>query len=62
MIKKKLIIEKARYHDEEGNFILYGYSETLRGCCYRRLFRGTKKECIEKRRCYNATFTKINSC
>lgn len=50
MIKKKLIIEKAKFNDEEGKYILYGYSETEKGSCYRRLFRGTKKECIEKRK------------
>lgn len=50
MIKKKLIIEKAKFNDEEGKYILYGYSETERGSCYRRLFRGTKKECLEKRK------------
>lgn len=49
-IFKKLIIEKTKLEDEEGNYILYGYTETLRGFCYRRLFRGTKKECIEKKR------------
>ena len=48
-MKKRLIIEKAKLEDEEGKFILYGYSETERGCCYRRLFRGTKKACIELR-------------
>lgn len=46
---KKLIIEKAKLDDEEGRFILYGYTETERGFCYRRLFRGTKKECIERK-------------
>lgn len=46
---KRLIIEKAKLEDEEGNYILYGYSETARGFCYRRLFRGTKKECITQR-------------
>lgn len=60
IIKKKLIIEKTKQKDKEkGNFILFGYSESERGSCYRRLFRGTKQECEEQRRCMNATFTKI---
>lgn len=46
IIKKKLIIEKTKQKDKEkGNFILFGYSESERGSCYRRLFRGTRKEC-----------------
>ena len=63
IIKKKLIIEKVKQKDnEEGNFILFGYSESERGSSYRRLFRGTKKACIEKRRCYNASITTTCSC
>lgn len=46
---KKLIIEKAKLKDEEGNFILYGYTETEHGSCYRRLFRGTKRACLEQK-------------
>lgn len=62
IIKKKLIIEKVKQKDnEKGNFILFGYSESERGSSYRRLFRGTKKECIEQRRCYNAAESKIKS-
>lgn len=62
IIKKKLIIEKVKQKDnEEGNFILFGYNESKSGNCYRRLFRGTKKKCIEQRRCYNATESKIKS-
>lgn len=49
-MKKKLIVEKAKLEDEEGKYILYGYTETERGSCFRRLFRGTKKECLEKRK------------
>ena len=50
IIKKKLIIEKTKQKDKEkGNFILFGYSESERGSCYRRLFRGTKQECIKEK-------------
>nr|DAM30810.1 MAG TPA: hypothetical protein [Caudoviricetes sp.] len=48
---KKLIISKAQRKDENGNFILYLYSYTKNGFNFRRIFRGTFKEClIEKRR------------
>lgn len=50
IIKKKLIIEKTNQKDKEkGNYILFGYSESKRGSCYRRLFRGTKNECIKEK-------------
>lgn len=47
---KKLIVEKAKLKDEEGNYILYGYTETEHGSCFRRLFRGTKRACLEQKR------------
>lgn len=47
---KKLFIEKARFNDEEGNYILFGYTQSEKGFCYRRLFRGTKKECTLKKK------------
>lgn len=57
---KKLIVEKVNLMDrlrESGNYILWSYSETERGCNYTRLFRGTKKACIQKRKEIMTTLT-----
>lgn len=48
---KKLIVEKVNLMDrlrESGNYILWSYSETERGCNYTRIFRGTKKHVFKK--------------
>lgn len=61
IIKKKLIIEKVNLKDrlrEKGNYILWGYCESEKGCNYERLHRGTKKECEEKRRCLECNLIK----
>lgn len=48
-VKKLLIVEKSKYPDNEGKYILWLYNETKRGVCWRGLFKGSKKECIEKK-------------
>ena len=50
MIKKKinkLIINKSKYPDEDGNYVLFHYSETNHGCNWRRIFKGSENECLE---------------
>lgn len=48
-VKKLLIVEKSKYPDKDGNYILWSYNKTKCGECWRGLFKGSKKECIEKK-------------
>lgn len=50
MKKKELIVDKSNQPDKEGNHILWLYSKTERGECWRRIFKGTRKECFNKKR------------
>ncbi len=45
--KDKLIIDKSKFPDSDGNYVLFHYSETKRGSNWRGIFKGTKKECLE---------------
>ena len=45
--KDKLVIDKSKFPDEEGNYVLFHYSETERGYNWRGIFKGSKKECLE---------------
>ena len=44
-IKQKLIIEKSNFQ-EDGNYILFLHNSTKRGDCWRRIFKGSRKECL----------------
>ena len=46
----ELKVEKAKFPDNEGNYILYHHSETKRGECWRRIMKGSKKECLAYKR------------
>lgn len=46
-IKKKLIINKSLYEDK---YILFLHNETKHGDGWKRLFKGTRKECINYRK------------
>ena len=46
-MKKQLVIDKSKFPDSEGNYILWLWTKTKRGECWRGLFKGTKKECLE---------------
>lgn len=48
-VKKLLIVEKSKFPDNDGKYVLWLYSKTKRGECWRGLFKGSKKECIEKK-------------
>lgn len=48
--KIKLKIEKSEFPDEEGTHLLVQYTATEHGYGYRRLFKGTYKECIDKKK------------
>lgn len=45
--KDKLVIDKSKFPDKDGNYVLFHYSETKRGSNWRGIFKGTKKECLE---------------
>lgn len=46
-IKQKLVIEKSHYDED---YILFLHNQTKYGDCWRRLFKGKRKECYEKRK------------
>ena len=46
--KKLLIVEKSKFPDNAGKYVLWLYSKTKHGEGWRGLFKGSKKECIEK--------------
>ena len=48
-VKKLLIVEKSKFPDSDGKYVLWLYSRTKHGECWRGLFKGSKKECIEKK-------------
>lgn len=52
MIKKKLEIKKSKYPDKDGKYILWGYVESNHGNCYKRLFKGSRSDCMRKRDSY----------
>lgn len=45
---KKLIVKKSKFPDNDEKYVLWLYSKTKHGECWRGLFKGSKKECIEK--------------
>lgn len=45
-IKKKLKIEKSKYPDDIGNYVLFLHNETKHGESWKRIFKGTRKECL----------------
>lgn len=49
-IKKKLVICKSYY---DSDYILFLHNETKRGCCWRRLFKGNRNDCINFKRKLN---------
>lgn len=48
-VKKLLIVEKSKFPDNEEKYVLWLYSKTKQGECWRGLFKGSKKECIERK-------------
>ena len=49
-IKKKLVICKSYY---DSDYILFLHNETKRGCCWRRLYKGKRNDCINFKRKLN---------
>ena len=48
-IKNQLIIEKSKFPEKSGKYVLWGYSRSEHGECWRGIFKGSKKECMEKK-------------
>ena len=38
-------IEKSKFPDDEGNYVVFLNTETIHGSSWRRIFKGTFKEC-----------------
>lgn len=47
---KKLKVERSLYPSETGTHILFLYSETERGLNIKRIFKGSRRKCIEEKR------------
>lgn len=45
-IKKELKIEKSIYPDDTGKYILFLHNKTEHGESWKRLFKGSRKECL----------------
>lgn len=48
-IKIHYEIEKSLYPNDKGDYILFCYTETKKGSCIRKIFKGSRKECFLKR-------------
>ena len=47
---RKFIIEKSNYPDQSGTHLVIMHSSTQYGENYQRVFKGSRKECIEKKK------------
>lgn len=47
---KKLKVEKSLYPDDKGTHILFLYSESERGINIKRIFKGSRRKCLEEKR------------
>ena len=53
---KKLKVERSLYPSDNRTHVLFLYTETERGFGAKRIFKGTRRKCLEeKRRLENAT-------
>lgn len=44
-LKSKYIISKSNYPNDDGTHVVFYESETLNGVGYKRVFKGSYKEC-----------------
>lgn len=49
-IKKEFVIEKSRFPEENGKYVLFYHIESEHGSNWRRIFKGNYKECINYRK------------
>lgn len=48
-IKKEFVIEKSRYPEEDGKYVLFYHIETKHASNWRRIFKGKYRDCIKFR-------------
>ena len=61
-IKSRYVVEKSKFPDDDGTHVVFYESETLGGSCYKRVFKGTFRECQEfKKERENVPKPKIES-
>ena len=48
--KRKLKVEKSLYPDDTGTHILFLYSESECGSNIKRIYKGTRRKCLEEKR------------
>ena len=51
-MKKILEVKRSCYPKKDKEFILWGYIETEKGCCYTQIFKGSRRKCLEKKLSY----------
>lgn len=44
-VNKKLKIEKSKFPNEDGNYVIFLQTETTHGSSWRRIFKGSWKDC-----------------
>lgn len=49
-IKKEFVIEKSKYPEDSGRYVLYYHIESRYGSSWRRIFKGNYKDCINYRK------------
>lgn len=49
-IKKEFVIEKSRFPEENGKYVLFYHIESEHSSNWRRIFKGNYKECINYRK------------
>ncbi len=49
-LKERYKIEESKEPEDDKKYIVFYESETLCGYNYQRVFKGTKKECIKKKK------------
>ncbi len=49
-IMNKYVIQKSKEPDDEGDYVLFHETSSKRGMNCQRVFKGTYKECLERKR------------
>lgn len=58
---QKLKVEKSYFPDDEGTHLVVLYSNTKYGQGFRRIFKGSRKECLEYKKKLEDERDKANS-
>lgn len=46
----KYQVSPSKEPDEEGKYVLFHITKTLRGCNYQRVFKGNYRQCYKEKR------------